>query len=177
MRPSPRRRRRLPSGLPQAWRRSDSQASIKTPGGLLGALVNLSLESCTASYVAGRYADVFKPRRLRERFLPGPGRTAWRNVPCQREWLAQARRQRDLRRPGDAGAVLLPPQPFALAGDRDRGKLQRARADPAWWPRRFHALRAVARTRRARRAVLVLRQPQADHAFDQAALDLLADRG
>ena len=44
-------------------------------------------------------------------------------------------------------------------------------------PGRFHALCAVARTGRAFRLVVIPRRPQADHALDQAALDLQADRG
>jgi hypothetical protein len=42
-------------------------------------------------------------------------------------------------------------------------------------PCRLHALRPVARTGHAFRALVVLRQPQADHALDQTALDLRAD--
>ena len=41
--------------------------------------------------------------------------------------------------------------------------------------RRLDPLRAVPRTGRAFGAVVVLRQPQADHALDQAALQLRAD--
>ena len=52
-----------------------------------------------------------------------------------------------------------------------------ALADPFRRPGRFHALCSVARTRRAFRLVVIPRRPQADHAFDQAALDLQADRG
>ena len=58
----------------------------------------------------------------------------------------------------------------------DRRELQRARTDPVGRPRRLHPLRAVPRTRPHARAVVVLRPPQADHALDQAALDLRADR-
>ena len=58
----------------------------------------------------------------------------------------------------------------------DRGKLHRTRTYRAWRPCRFHALCAVARTGRAFRAVVRLWQPQADHALDQAAFDLQADR-
>ena len=67
-------------------------------------------------------------------------------------------------------------KPSALAGAGDRRKLQRTRTDPARRTRRFHAVRAVARTGGARSAVIVLRQPQADHALDQAAQHVRADR-
>ena len=56
-------------------------------------------------------------------------------------------------------------------------KLHRTRADSVRRPCRFHALRAVARAVRTLGAVILLRQPQADHVVDQAAFDLQADRG
>jgi hypothetical protein len=55
--------------------------------------------------------------------------------------------------------------------------LARARIDPVGRAGRHHALYPLARAGGACRAVVVLRQPQADHAFDQAVVHLCTDRG
>src|ERR1700710_1521372 len=121
-------------------------------------------------WLLGDIANVFKPRSLRERFLPRPRGFARRDVSRQRKRLAAVGGERLLRSPGDAGAVLLSPKPSAFAGGLDCRKLQRARADPVGRTRRFDALCAVARNAgHALFDVVVLWQSQANHAVYQAA--------
>src|ERR1700735_283432 len=117
---------------------------------------------------AGGYANVFKPRRLRERFLSSPGRIARRTVPRQPEWSAATGGQCFFGCAGHAGAVLLSQKPSLFAGALDRGKLQRTSPDPAGRPGRIDTLCAIAgSTDNTFGAFVVLRPPQTDHAFDQ----------